>query len=254
MFGPNAISSGLPPSRSAIAACADSLNASVSIEVRKAPPELAVPLSRCAVMPRIASLHACVPPGGVEIGAVPGLVERGKARTDGIDWKLHLRPLEGSAARRKRAAMIRTAVIGYGLGGLAFHAPLVQAVHELELAMVCTSRAALVHERYPQVPVASAEAAIADPSIALVVISTPNDSHFPLAKAALEAGKHVVIDKPFANSVADGEALIALARERGLILSAFHNRRWDGDFLTVRKLIASGRLGEVTVAELRWDR
>lgn len=150
--------------------------------------------------------------------------------------------------------MIRTAVIGYGLGGRAFHAPLVDAVSELELAAVCTSRAALVHERYPEVPVTSAEAAIADPEIALIVISTPNDSHFPLAKAALEAGKHVVIDKPFANSAAEGEALIALARERGLVLSAFHNRRWDADFLTVRRLLASDRLGEIALAELRWDR
>lgn len=150
--------------------------------------------------------------------------------------------------------MIPTAVIGYGLGGMAFHAPLVDAVPELELAGIATSRAEAVHERYPGMRVDGAAALIADPRIELVVISTPNDSHFPLAKAALEAGKHVVIDKPFANTVADAEALIALAAARGLVLSAFHNRRWDGDLLTVRELLASGVLGEVMLAELRWDR
>ena len=150
--------------------------------------------------------------------------------------------------------MIRTGVIGYGLGGMAFHAPLVDAVPELELAAIATSRAAQVHERYPGMAVTTPEAMIADPSIALIVISTPNDSHFPLAEAALNAGKHVVIDKPFTNTVADGERLIALAKEKGLVLSAFHNRRWDGDFLTVQKLLESGRLGDVRLAELRWDR
>lgn len=150
--------------------------------------------------------------------------------------------------------MIRAAVIGYGLGGMAFHAPLIDGVPALELAAIATSRVDQVRERYSEVPVTTAEAVIADPSIDLVAISTPNDSHFPLARAALEAGKHVVIDKPFAITVEDGEALIALADTRGLVLSAFHNRRWDGDFLTVRALIESQRLGDIRLAELRWDR
>ncbi|OSZ66846.1 oxidoreductase [Sphingomonas sp. IBVSS2] len=150
--------------------------------------------------------------------------------------------------------MIRTGVIGYGLGGMAFHAPLVAAVPELELAAVATSRADRVHERYPDVAVTTPDALLADPSIALVVITTPNDTHAPLARRALEAGKHVVIDKPFATSLADGEALVALAKAKGLLVSAFHNRRWDGDFRTVRKLLDSGVLGEVMLAELRWDR
>ncbi|WP_066794142.1 oxidoreductase [Sphingomonas soli] len=150
--------------------------------------------------------------------------------------------------------MIRAGLIGYGLGGMAFHAPLIHAVPELELAAIATSRADQVHARFPQVRVIDADALIADPSIELVAISTPNDSHFPLAKAALEAGKHVVIDKPFTNTVAQAEELDALAKARGLVLSAFHNRRWDGDFLTAQALLASGRLGEVLNAELRWDR
>lgn len=150
--------------------------------------------------------------------------------------------------------MIRTGVIGYGLGGMAFHAPLVSAVPELELAAVATSRADEVHARYPGVAITDAASLIADPGIALVVVSTPNDTHFPLAKAALEAGKHVVVDKPFVNSVAEGEELIALAAARGLVLSPFHNRRWDADFLTVQGVLASGRLGEVMLYEGRWDR
>ena len=149
---------------------------------------------------------------------------------------------------------IRTGLIGYGLGGMAFHAPLIHAVPELELAAIATSRADQVHERYPDVSVTDAAALIADPGLALVAISTPNDSHFPLAKAALEAGKHVVIDKPFTNTIAQAEELAALARARGLVLAAFHNRRWDGDFLTVRRMLDSGRLGEVMLFESRWDR
>jgi len=151
--------------------------------------------------------------------------------------------------------MIRTGLIGYGLGGLAFHAPLIDAVPALELAAIATSRAAAVHERYPAVTVLpDAAALLADPDIALVVISTPNDTHFALARAALEAGKHVVIDKPFANSVAEAETLIALAEAQGRLLSVFHNRRWDGDFRTVRTLIETGRIGDITLYEARWDR
>jgi scyllo-inositol 2-dehydrogenase (NADP+) len=150
--------------------------------------------------------------------------------------------------------MIRAGVIGYGLGGMAFHAPLIEAVPGLELAAIATSRAEDVHARYPDVQVTDAQALIADPAIQLVAISTPNDTHFPLAKAALEAGKHVVIDKPFAVSVAEGEELIALAKSRGLVLCPFHNRRWDGDFLTVRALVESGRLSEILLFEAHWDR
>jgi len=151
--------------------------------------------------------------------------------------------------------MIRTGLIGYGLGGMAFHAPLIDAVPELDLVAIVTSRPGPVHERHPDVQVVPDAAALfADPTIELVAISTPNDTHFPLARAALAAGKHVVIDKPFANSVAEAEALIALAEKRGRVLSVFHNRRWDSDFLTLRKLLYQGALGEVTLYEARWDR
>jgi scyllo-inositol 2-dehydrogenase (NADP+) len=136
--------------------------------------------------------------------------------------------------------LIRTALIGRGMAGTVFHAPLIRAVPELELAAVAGS--------------ADAAAAIADPATDLVVVATPNSTHFPLAAAALEAGKHVVIDKPFAVTSAEADALIALAAERGRMLTVFHNRRWDGDFMSVRALVEAGRLGEVALFEAHWDR
>ncbi|MGK6357139.1 oxidoreductase [Sphingomonas sp. DT-207] len=150
--------------------------------------------------------------------------------------------------------MIRTGLIGFGLGGTAFHAPLVTAVDGLDLVAVATRKAEAVAASYPNAAVTTPEALIADPDIALVIVSTPNDTHFPLARAALQAGKHVVIDKPFANSVEEARQLIDLAAERGRLVIPFHNRRWDSDFLTVRKLLGSGRLGEVLLFEAHWDR
>ena len=151
--------------------------------------------------------------------------------------------------------MIRVGLIGYGLAGKVFHAPLIDAVPQLELTAVATSRVDEVAADWPGTrAVADPDALIADAAIDLVVIATPNATHAPLARAALDAGKHVVIDKPFVVDPADGTALIDLARKRGRVLSVFHNRRWDGDFRTVRALIQSGRLGEVMLYEARWDR
>ena len=150
--------------------------------------------------------------------------------------------------------MIRTGLIGFGLGGTAFHAPLIAAVDGLSLEVVATSRVDAVRAAYPAARVSTPDAVIADPTIDLVAVSTPNATHYQLARAALEAGKHVVIDKPFAGSVAEAEALAALAQGKGLLAMPFHNRRWDSDFLTVRQLINSGWLGEVLLFEAHWDR
>ena len=138
---------------------------------------------------------------------------------------------------------VRTGLIGHGLGGRAFHEPLIRAAGRLSLDAIATTRST-----------PDPAGLIADPGIDLVVISTPNHSHYPLAKAALEAGKHVVIDKPFTVTLDEADELIALARARERVLSVFHNRRWDGDFLTVRKILESGRLGEVMRYEAHWDR
>ena len=138
---------------------------------------------------------------------------------------------------------VRAGLIGHGLGGRAFHEPLIRAAARLSLAAIATTRST-----------PDAAALIADPSIDLIVVSTPNHSHYPLAKAALEAGKHVVIDKPFTVTLAEADSLIALARSRERVLTIFHNRRWDGDFLTIRKLVESGALGELMRYEAHWDR
>lgn len=153
-----------------------------------------------------------------------------------------------------QARRIRTGLIGFGLGGQAFHAPLIQAVEGLELAAVATSRAELVHARAPGVAVTDADALIADPTIDLVVISTPNETHAPLSLAALRAGKHVVIDKPFATRLDDAEAIAAAADAVGRLAIPFHNRRWDSDFLTIRALMTEGTLGTLSLFESRWDR
>lgn len=150
---------------------------------------------------------------------------------------------------------VRTGLIGFGLAGRAFHAPLIAVEPRLELAAVVTSRADEVNTAHPGAKVlAGAEELIADPAIDLVVIATPNTLHAPLARAALEAGKHVVVDKPFVTDPAEGDALIALAKARGRVLSVFHNRRWDGDFHTVERLVREGMLGEIMLAELCFDR
>ena len=144
----------------------------------------------------------------------------------------------------------KVGLIGYGAAGAAFHAPLIRAEERLELAAVVTSRKGPDGARIVSTP----EAILSDPGIDLVVIATPNHSHYPLARAALQAGKHVVVDKPFTVDLGEADTLIELAAERGRVLSVFHNRRWDGDFLTVRKLINEGSLGEVMLFEAHWDR
>lgn len=146
---------------------------------------------------------------------------------------------------------IRTAIIGYGLAGKYFHLPLIEATDGLELAGVGTSRTGEVPDGLMAV---SPEELVANPTIELIVIASPNPSHFPLAEAALLAGKHVVVEKPVCASAAQAEKLIAVAIRSGRLLTVFHNRRWDSDFLTVQRLIASGELGQVLLYEAHWDR
>ena len=148
--------------------------------------------------------------------------------------------------------MVRVGLIGFGLAGASFHAPLIATVEGMELAAIATSRPT---DRFPAaMRHADPQALIADDSIDLVVIATPNDSHAPLAQAALAAGRHVVVDKPLAIDDEDAVALVQLARGAGRLLSVFHNRRWDSDFLTVERLLRDDALGEVMLVEFRWDR
>jgi len=146
-------------------------------------------------------------------------------------------------------------VVGYGFASQTFHVPLIQATPGLELVAVSSSDAAKVHRDLSAVEVAaSPQALFARHEVDLVVIPTPNESHFPLAKAALAAGKHVVVDKPFTVTLSEARQLRTLAEQAGRLLSVFHNRRWDSDFLTVRELLAEETLGRVVHFESRFDR
>ena len=147
------------------------------------------------------------------------------------------------------------ALIGYGFVGQNFHAPLIASTTGLRLALVSSSRPDKVHEHFPDALVtADAIAAIHAEQVQLVVIASPNSSHEPLTRAALNAGKHVVCDKPFTITTAQASSLARLAEDKGLLLSVFHNRRWDADYLTLRKLIADDRLGTIACFESHIDR
>ncbi|MVT05008.1 oxidoreductase [Enterobacter sp. 10-1] len=150
---------------------------------------------------------------------------------------------------------IRVAIIGYGYASKTFHAPLIGGTPGMTLAAVSSSDESKVRIDWPTVRVvAEPHQLLDDPNIDLIVIPTPNDTHFPLAKAALDAGKHVVVDKPFTVTLSQARELDAIARSRGQLLSVFHNRRWDSDFLTVKSLINEGLLGEVCYFESHFDR
>lgn len=150
---------------------------------------------------------------------------------------------------------IGVGVIGFGLAGKVFHAPFISAVPGLRLRAVMERSTDDAAAAYPDAVIyRSVERLLADPALDLVVVATPNETHYELARQALLAGKHVVIDKPFAATSAEASALIELAHERGRVLAPFHNRRWDGDFLTVKKLLAEGHLGRVATIESHFDR
>lgn len=150
---------------------------------------------------------------------------------------------------------IRVGLVGYGVAGRVFHAPLIGSVPGLRLTKVVERHADEARSRYPWVGVVrDPEALLADHEVDLVVVATPNASHVELARAALGARKHVVVEKPFATTAAEAGELIGLARERGRLVTCFQNRRWDGDFLTVAALLRAGLLGRVVSFESRFDR
>ena len=154
-----------------------------------------------------------------------------------------------------RQDAIGVGLIGYGLGGSVFHAPLIEAEPRLRLHAVVTSRAGQVERDHPGVRVVgSAAELLEDPAVELVVVAAPNAVHHELAAAALAAGRHVVVDKPFTLSTAEADDLIALAERQDRLLSVFQSRRWDGDFLTVRRCLEAGLLGRVSSFESRYDR
>lgn len=150
--------------------------------------------------------------------------------------------------------LLRVGLIGYGYAGRTFHAPVITAVSDLQLAKVVQRNGASSKERYPWVDVVPhVQDLYLDDSIDLIVVTTPSTDHYEFVKDALLAGKHVIVEKPFTVTSDEADRLIALAREQGKVLSVFHNRRWDGDFLTVREIVAQGLLGRISEAEFSWD-
>jgi predicted dehydrogenase len=150
---------------------------------------------------------------------------------------------------------IRVGLVGYGFSGKTFHAPLIGAVSGLSLISVCSRDSAKVLADLPHVEVIADPLALATSSaVDLVVIASPNDSHVPLARAALRAQKHVIVDKPFTLTLADARELGALAETQQRLLSVFHNRRWDSDFLSIRQAITEGVIGTVAHFESHFDR
>jgi predicted dehydrogenase len=144
------------------------------------------------------------------------------------------------------AADVRVALIGFGYAGRTFHAPLIAATPGLALTVVGSHQQEAVRAAYPNAEVVPDPfAAVRHAGVDLVVVATPNDSHAPLADAALRAGKHVVVDKPFTITLAEARALAATAGEVGCLLSVFQNRRFDGDFMGVSRELADGRVGDV---------
>jgi len=153
----------------------------------------------------------------------------------------------------------RVALFGFGLAGRVFHAPLIAAEPGLELAVVVTrdaARRAQVAAAYPGAEVVDDADAVWERAgeLDLAVVATPNRAHVPLARGALDAGLAVVVDKPLASDAAAARALVQHAEAVGGMLTVFQNRRWDGDFLTLRDVLAAGRLGAVLRFESRFDR
>jgi scyllo-inositol 2-dehydrogenase (NADP+) len=146
-------------------------------------------------------------------------------------------------------------IIGFGVSGKYFHAPFIHCSPELELKAVVSTRREEIHFIYPYVQVwDDPDRLFKDSEIELVIVATPNTSHFELGKRALEHGKHVIIEKPFAPTSGEARELTAIAKEKNLVLSVYHNRRWDGDFLTVKKILKEGLLGRVIEFESSFDR
>ncbi|MGA7779766.1 MAG: oxidoreductase [Paraburkholderia sp.] len=153
------------------------------------------------------------------------------------------------------SAPLKTGLMGYGFAGATFHAPVIEHCGRATVTAIATSKADAARADYPRAAVVpDLDALLALDEIQCVVIATPNDTHFEFAKRTLEAGKHVVVDKPVTLTSTEALTLANLALARRLTFAPFHNRRWDGDFLTVRELLASGELGRITHYESHFDR
>ena len=150
---------------------------------------------------------------------------------------------------------VNTALLSYGMSGEVFHAPLLMANLGFNLSTVVQRKTDSAHQHYPSIKVCrTVEEVIQDSTIELVIVNTPNETHFPFAMKAIEAGKHVVVEKPFTVTVKEANELIDFAKSKNKILTAFQNRRWDGDFLTLKKVIDEKMVGKIVEFEAHYDR
>ena len=151
--------------------------------------------------------------------------------------------------------MIEVGLIGYGLAGRAFHAPVIRAVPRMHLAAIFERTGNEAAEKYPDVrTVRSLDELLGIREIRLVVIATPNDTHYSLARQCLAAGRDVVVDKPFTTTLDEARSLVELAEKAGRLITVYQNRRYDGDFQAIRKLVADGTLGRIVRFETNYDR
>lgn len=153
------------------------------------------------------------------------------------------------------AAALQVGLIGYGLAGSVFHAPLIMHTPGLALHSIVSSQRDRLLRSFTDVAICDTpEAVFNDPAVDAVVIATPNEAHAPLARAALAAGKHVLVDKPFALTVAEAESVVQAAQHAERVVTVFQNRRHDADFLTLMQVIAEGGLGRVAECHSHFDR
>lgn len=151
--------------------------------------------------------------------------------------------------------IIKTGVCSYGMSGTIFHVPFIHVHPGFEFTAVVERSKNLAQQQHPNVKVyRSLEEMLQDSSLDLIVVNTPNYTHYDYTKAVLEAGKNVIVEKPFTVHSAEGEELIALAKKKGLFLSVFQNRRYDSDFRISREVVQSGVLGDILEAEIHYDR
>ena len=151
--------------------------------------------------------------------------------------------------------MIDVGLIGFGFAGRTFHAPVISAVDGLRLAAILERHGSEAEQAYPTARVVrSLDEMLAINSAQLIVIATSNPSHFELAKQCLEAGRHVVVDKPFTTTYAEAMELVTIAQKQQRIITVYQNRRWDGDFLTVERLVREGKFGRIVLYESHFDR
>ena len=150
---------------------------------------------------------------------------------------------------------IHTALLSFGMSGEVFHGPLLTAHPGFTLTHVVERTHAKAKKRYPSVNVVrTVEEIWKDESIELVLVNTPNETHYRYTEEALNAGKHVIVEKPFTVTAAEADKLIALAKKKNKILTVFQSRRWDGDFLTIRNVVENKLLGKLVEAEVHYDR